>query len=252
MSSFKPTQNRFSSLKEDVNTFSSSNPNRDTNSKSFEHYRDSRSRDSRDSRSRDSRDSRDTRSRDSRDSRERYDTRRGSYKETRQFTARDTNPKPKEFNINEELFPSINKEVIETEKKVVYEVSDYLKKCAKTKEDAEKIKSEEGWITIRYDKKTHKITYTRNGASFFPTEYYEERQKELREQEYQADMEKLAINNIKRYDDLIREEYELYGDDSIAYQEHCRFQQSLIDYPEVDDDNVIENDGSDYDSNEEY
>jgi len=217
MSSFKPTQTRFSSLKDDVNTFSRPN------------------------------------NRDNRDNR--YDTRRTSYKESRSFTGRDTKPRPKEFNITKDSYPSLSKEVTVDENKVVDkvpEVSDYLKKCAKTKEAAEKSKSDEGWITIHCDKKTHKVTYTRNGESFSPIEDYAMRREKLREQEYQADMEKLMINNIKRDDDLIREEYELYGDDSIVYQEHCRFQQYLIDYPDVDDDNLIDNDGSDYDSNEEY
>ena len=245
MSSFKPTQNRFSSLKEDVNTFSSSNPNRDTNSKSFEH-----SRDSRDTRSRDSRD---TRSRDSRDSRERYDTRRRSYNENRSFNVRAT--KPKEFNINEDSYPSISKEVIVDEKEVadkVPEMSDYLKKCAKTKEQAEQKKSDEGWITIRCDKKTHKVTYSRDGKPYFPAEDYATRQDELREEEYRDDMNQLLVNMNERRDKYIQEEYELFGDDSIAYQEHCRFQQYLIDYPEVDDEILIENNGSDYDSNEDY
>ena len=213
MSSFKPTQNRFGSLKEDVNTFSRPN---------------------------------------NRGNRDNRDTRRGSYKENRSFTARDTKPKPKEFNMSDESYPSISKDVIETENKVADKVSDYLQKCAKTKEEAEKSKMEEGWITIHCDKKTHKVTYSRNNDSFSPTEEYAARQDEIREQEYQDDLKELLINATKRRDDLIREEYELFGDDSIAYQEHCRFQQYLIDYPDVDDDNVIENDSSDYDSNEEY
>ena len=232
MSSFKPTNNRFSSLNDDTNTFSAPNhTNRDkgTSNQSFRQPRENR------------------------DNRERYDTRRRSYNENRSFNTRAT--KPKEFNITADSYPSLSTVIIEDNKNVVDkvpEMSDYLKKCAETKEQAEQVKLNEGWITIHRDKKTRKITYSRDGIHHFPAEEYESIHDKLREEEYQSDLAELLVNMSDRRDKYIQEEYELFGDDSIAYQEHCRFQQSLIDYPEVDDENLIENNGSDYDSNEDY
>ena len=108
MSSFKPTNNRFSSLNDDTNTFSAPNhTNRDkgTSNQSFRQPRENR------------------------DNRERYDTRRRSYNENRSFNTRAT--KPKEFNITEDSYPSLSTVIIEDNKNVVDkvpEMSDHLKK----------------------------------------------------------------------------------------------------------------------------
>ena len=235
MSSFKPTTNRFSSLKDDVNTFSPSN--RDTN-------RDTNGDTNRDT-------NRDRNSQSFRQPRENRD-RSNNYRDNRIVSQRPRPTKPKDFNLTESIYPSISTNVSVQENDTdVPKISDYLQKCTKTKEEAAKVKSHIGWTELRRDKKTNNVTVSYNGTDYFPFEDYVSGQDELREQEYKEYVAETLANMCDKHDQYIQDEYELYGEDSLVWQEHCRFQQYLIDYPDVDDDNLGENDGSDYDSYED-
>ena len=239
MSSFKPTNNRFSSLNDDTNTFSAPNhTNRDkgTSNQSFRQPRENR------------------------DNGERYDNRSRQYNENRSFSARPRITKPKEFSMNESLFPSINEPVIVSEKDVkqvpendtdVPMISDYLQKCTKNKEAAVQAKLNIGWTSFRQDKQTNKVMYSNDDNNYFPIEDYISDQNDLREEEYKAELDETITNMWNRHYQNIQDDYDMYGEDSITYQEHCRFQQYLIDYPEDCEGNVDENDGSDYDSYED-
>ena len=240
MSSFKPTTNRFSSLKDDMNTFSASNPTNRDNGASNQSFRQPRE------------------NHDTRNNGGRYDNRTRPYNENRSFSARPRSAKPKDFNMNDSLYPSIDNKVSVQENDVEQEtdtdvpkISDYLQKCTRTKEAAAQAKLKNGWTEIRRDKKTNKVTYSDDGKQYFPIEDYISGQDELREQEYQEYVAEIVANMCNKHEQYIQDEYELYGEDSLVWQEHCRFQKYLIDYPDVDEDNLNENDGSDYDSHED-
>ena len=113
-------------------------------------------------------------------------------------------------------------------------ISDYLKKCVKTKEDSAS-KLDSGWMALKRDEKTKQIMYSENDRQYIPMDCYISKRHAIhekeKEDEYYDKMEEFTIQHEKR----LQDDYELYGEDSIIYQEYCRSQRYLEEYPEDDE-----------------
>jgi hypothetical protein len=154
----------------------------------------------------------------------------------------DTIKKNKKLDINNTTeFPTFNNQnLIVSDTQIEPEdkkdnISDYLKICMKTKEDALAGKLEPGWISLRRDKKTHKMMYSEDGKHYVSIDHYDSKIRKIHEEEeeeqYQEWIKEYHYRNEKR----LWDDYELYGEESIMYQEYCRHQQYLEEYPDEDD-----------------
>lgn len=142
---------------------------------------------------------------------------------------------------NIDAFPAFNNQVAvvvvdsqaEQEDKI-NKVSDYLKICMKTKEDSSS-QLEPGWMALKRCENTYNIVYSTDGRQYDSFDQYENEISKLREEEeevqYYERVEKIALQNEQRFFD----DYELHGENSIMYQEYCRHQRYLEEYPEDED-----------------
>tara|TARA_B110000285_G_scaffold222577_1_gene276944 strand:+ start:1519 stop:2157 length:639 start_codon:yes stop_codon:yes gene_type:complete len=113
-------------------------------------------------------------------------------------------------------------------------ISDYLKTCMKTKEETSS-QLDPGWMALKRCENTHNIVYSTDGRQYDSFDQYENELSKIHEEEeevqYYERMERLALQNEQRLFD----DYELYGENSIMYQEYCRHQRYLEEYPEDED-----------------
>ena len=215
MSSFKGNNDRFGSLKTEKNTFRSKTDNRE---------------------------------------------KRNKYKNEKQTPV----PKPNRKNIvkeldNKELFPSLDNKIIVPEKEVTEKevtedtgkpkVSEYLKNCMNAEEKRNKI-TMVGWTEFRYDKHSHKTTVTRNGIKYTMDEYREKctQQNMINQERENIIKTEETLNKIcERNERQMYDDYEMYGEESMMWQEHCRYLKYLEEYPE-DEEDIIDAETEDYDS----
>ena len=167
---------------------------------------------------------------------------------------KDKNPKSL-ININNNNdFPVFNEvKKVEDKKEEEPKSNIYAEMCKKTNDEDERRKKERfqpGCIGFRYDKKTHKTTYTRDGINYYPMEKYHE---ECRIKEEKRSMERWiqSLDEMEqRYETESRLHYEMYGEldgYALAKIEHAKYNEYAKQFEiELEDPEII----SDYD--EEY
>jgi len=156
---------------------------------------------------------------------------------------------------NAKMFPSLDNKTIVPEKIVSDDtdkpkVSEYLNKCMQVKEEYNNKITLLGWTEFRYDKQTNKTSITKNGNKYTMEEYREKCiQTNIKEEEEECEIRNQeAISRLyERHENQLFDDYEMYGDDSIMWQEHRRFLKYLEEYPE-DEEDTIDAENEDYDS----
>ena len=157
---------------------------------------------------------------------------------------------------NETLFPSITSDESMTTPTATSQFSkmSYLDHCNKIKAEEEVRRSllKPGWIQMRYNPHGNRTEVSYNGHEFISKEQYEidrnaieVMEAEIREEKEQ---EELCERLIEDYEKALQEEYNLYGESSIAYQEYVRRIQYENDYPSMEPEDYNQTS----DSEEEY
>jgi len=156
---------------------------------------------------------------------------------------------------NESLFPSLtSEESTTTATSSQFSKMSYLDHCNKIKAEEEIRHSllKPGWIQMRYNPCGNRTEVSYNGHEFISKEQYEidrnaieMMEAEIREEKEQ---EELCERLIEDYEKALQEEYNLYGESSIAYQEYVRRIQYEKDYPYMEPEDYNQTS----DSDEEY
>ena len=171
------------------------------------------------------------------------------------------NYKPVETNIeiNSNEFPSFSDNLKEENKiivpidenlKPVVEEKTYLEKCRLKKEEDDKLRIKEGFIAIKMDKVTKKISYSRNGVNFVDKydDLYTKEEKELEQRKIEEKLERereARLNDLEmRYERESQLHYELTGElDGYAlakiemekYEEYSRNLERQLEEETMDD-----------------
>jgi len=153
--------------------------------------------------------------------------------------------------INNNDFPDLNE--VKEKKEEKSPTNFYVEMCKKTSEEDERRKNEKfqpGCVGFRYDKKTHKTTYTRDGINYYPMEkYHEECQIEQEKRSMERWIQSLEEME-ERYEAESRLYYEMYGEldgYALAKIEHAKYEEYAKQF-EINESE--EQEYSDYD--EEY
>ena len=212
MSNFKPND-RFSSLKEECNTFKSSkNKNKKNRSRS---------------------------------------NRKNHKKQEASYDVRENKPVQNTDFQSNTIFPVLDNEPIKETNDIEplpLPVPNYLEHCKKIKEERENDLCI-GFVSFRLNKKTRETTVITDGVKYNLKEYREKMyEKYLEEQEREAEIkiQESYIRMQQRYEKELWEEYEMYGESSIMWQEHCRYLKHLEEYPEEEEEDYEKEEEEDY------
>jgi hypothetical protein len=193
-----------------------------------------------------------------------------NYKKSPKNYNNNSKPVVQNIEINSNEFPSFldnskenNKIIVPINENLepVIEEKTYLEKCRLRKEKDDKLRIKEGFLAIKMDKTTKKISYSRNGVDFVNKydDLFTEEEKELEQRKKKEKLERereIRLNNLEmRYERESQLHYELTGElDGYAlakiemekYEEYCRNLER-----QMEEENINEAIDQNYE-NEEY
>ena len=160
-----------------------------------------------------------------------------------------------EYQMKQDDFPDINDiKPVNEEKEPKANV--YAEICKKTSEEDERRKRRQfqpGCVGFKYDKITHKTSYTRDGINYYPMEKYRE---ECRVEEEKRSMERWiqSLNEMEqRYEAESQLHFEMYGEldgYALAKLEHARYDEyaKQFDINEIEEQEISDYEEEYYDS----
>ena len=163
-----------------------------------------------------------------------------------------------ELQMKQDDFPDINdiKQVNNKKEEPKSSINVYAEICKKTSEEDERRKRRQfqpGCVGFKYDKITHKTSYTRDGINYYPMEKYRE---ECRVEEEKRSMERWiqSLNEMEqRYEAESQLHFEMYGEldgYALAKLEHARYDEyaKQFDINEIEEQEISDYEEEYYDS----